>query len=88
MAAAVHTETPERASIRQAARWIGVSRQRICAAADRGEIPFSQPGRRTKFVKLEDVRAWLDRYQGEPAHPLPKRFLDRRLAGSSVGGGE
>ena len=68
------TPPPERASIRAAARWIGVSRQRICAAVDRGEIPFSQPGRRTRFVNLEDVRRWLDRYQGTPKNPLPDRL--------------
>ena len=64
---------PEYASVRQAAKILGVSRDFLLAAIKRGEIVAPKKGGRTRRVCLDAVRAWLD----TPDDPEPDSVESR-----------
>lgn len=53
-------------------RAYGVSRDRVAAAVQAGDLRGARIGRRTYTILRRDVEDWLERHRVAPAHPAQR----------------
>jgi excisionase family DNA binding protein len=72
-------ETPEVLSIRRAAARFGIHPRRLRAAIREGDLSAFRPGERTQYVRVEDVRSWLEGHRVVPVSPSARRRAEELL---------
>ncbi len=70
---------PEYGTVREAARLLGVGRGALAAAIRSGDVRAYRPGRRWTYVRLAEVRTWMETRAVEPSDTEVAARVDRSL---------
>lgn len=72
-------ENPEVLSIRRAATRFGIHPRRLRAAIREGDLAAFRPGERTQYVRIGDVRKWLEGHRVTPTSSSARRTAEALL---------